>query len=109
MGVSIRTNGHWREPVAFCELPEAVKADFDYVSGDDILTDRFICYRGHWYDTAEFCRIHAMGEHDPHALRPEAGSPLDAWAGYQCDSFSAGIVIRYDADCERIQIGTYCG
>ena len=108
MGVSIRTNGHWREPSAFCELPEAVQADFGYVEGEEQFSPRFVRYCGCWYDTHEFIRVHACSESDPHAMRPEAGSPFAAWAGYQSDSFFSGTVIRYDEEeGERIQIGRY--
>lgn len=107
MTLSIRTNNHWREPVPFFELPESVRSDFDYVDEEEQYSDRFVCYRNHWYDLHEFFRIHAMSGSDPHAMRPEAGSPFDAWTGYQSDSFFSGIVIRYSEDFEQIQIGTY--
>ena len=105
--LTIRTNNHWHDLSSFYDLPESARSDFYYVDVEDHQNPRFVCYRGFWYDTHEFIRIHAMSNSDPHAMRPEADSPFDAWTGYQSDSFFSGVVLRYDNEFERIQIGRY--
>ena len=107
--LTIRTNNHWREPVSFYEMPKVAREQFDYVDNDsDRYGPRFFEYRGCWYDTGEFFRIHAMSSSDPHAMRAPEDSPFHAWTGYQSDSFFSGVLIRYSEDFESIQVATYC-
>lgn len=106
--MTVKTNGHWREPVSFHDLPEYARSDFDYIEGEDRFSPRLFHYLGCWYDLCEFFRVRAAGPHDPHALRPKAGSPLAAWQGYQSDSYFSGVLVRYSDDFESIQVGRYC-
>lgn len=68
------------------DLPHAARAEFDYVTGEDMFTPRMFEYRGAWYDTHEFERagddVHALG--------------FNAW---QTESaFSAVVVSHFDRE-----------
>lgn len=99
--VTIKTNGHWYTPLAWCDLPKKQREWFDYVTGEDQYSPRFVKYRRVWYDLGEFTCI------------SEAFSPaqdrtgMDAWHGAQGDSHFSGVLCRYAADFERVQMGTY--
>lgn len=88
----IIANNHWRDFIYGCDLPESVRADFDYMDSQDLDDANFIKYRGHWYHLGEFMHSSEM--------------PPD-WHGYASDSFFSGVLIRISDDCEQYQIATY--
>lgn len=99
--MDIKTNNHWRPFLYGCELPDKVRADFDYIDADEIDGHDFIKYRGRYYDSGEFMRIDRATA--PHPQRPN----WEEWHGYQSDSFFSGILIRFSKDGEAYQIATY--
>lgn len=103
--MKITTNNVPRDPVAFCDLPEAVRPDFDYVDADDY-SERFVLYRGSWYDLNEFQRITRHDSNHGWAYMVEGGSDLLAWDGIQTDTYFSGVVCRYVDGGERVVIGS---
>lgn len=53
---------------------------------------RFFNYKNAWFDTCEFMRT---------------PSALNAWDGYQSDTFFSGTLVRYVDDFERVIVGRY--
>lgn len=95
--ITIKTDHKWRAPIYGYELTKKERAEFDYLSDEEIETRSFVRYRRATYDLGEFMTTHGMPEFNP----------LRKWHGYISDSFFSGVVIRYDQDCEQIQIGTF--
>lgn len=93
--VTITTNGHWRELQAACEFTaaELEHCGLDYIKDDEIYSPRLFRFRGWIYDIREFFVI---SETFP-----------GGWHGHQSDSYFSGVVVRYDNDYERIQVGSY--
>jgi hypothetical protein len=104
--VKITTNYHWRELVAFDQLPVEARKDFDYVTGEDEFSPRFVQYRNRWYDTT-----------DCDGLARNIG--ITDWDLYQSDSFYSGVVFRWPVieddrgrvetryDYDSVVVGTY--
>lgn len=88
--MKITTNNQPRELVAFEDLPESERENFDYVAGKGRFVPRFFCYRGAWYDVGEFVR-----------------AEIASWDGVQSDTYFSGVLIRYVDDCERVIVGRY--
>ena len=93
MATSIKTNRQWREPTCWLGLPAKVQADFDYLSEDEKIDERFVCYRGWWYDVYDTMRA------------PESLAIL-GWDSYSGDSYFSGVLFRLDND-GRVMCGTY--
>ena len=94
--MNIITNNHWHNFLYGYELPESVRADFDYIDSDEFDAHDFIKYRGSYYDSGEFMRV------------PEsANDGMDKWHGYHSDSYFSGVLVRFSDDCEQYQIATY--
>ena len=94
MSITIVTNNVPREIVAFYELPDTAREDFDYVTGEDQYSPRFVRYLGEWYDVNEF------------SVAPVT-APFNKWHGVQSDSFFSGVLIRYSEDFETVVVGRY--
>jgi len=94
--MNIISNYQYRNFLYGYELPEKIRADFDYV--DDIDSASFIKYRGQYYSIDDFMVIQTG---------PNAISEFAEWHGYYSDSFFSGILIRLSDDHEQYQIATY--
>jgi hypothetical protein len=97
--VRIITNNHARELVSFEQLPESARSDFDYVTGEDQWSPRFVQYRGSWYDTS-----------DCDGLASNVG--ITGWDLYASDSFFSGVLFRWpdidgSIDYESVVVGLY--
>lgn len=91
--LDITTNQHVRPLRALLDLPEADRADFDYIEGEDQYAPRLVRYRGSWWDTLDT-------EQTPDALRALG---FDGWAS---TSFWDGVAFRYwDADGNALDGG----
>lgn len=109
MSYSLRTNNKPHPLVSFFDLPKRARADFDYVDEDDHYSERFVMYRGQWYDThdtqqiePDSGRVHRMGW----AMRVHPGEPLarfDAWIG---DSYFSGVAFRFVDDGDAVVCAT---
>lgn len=77
----ITTNGHARELLGYCELPDTARGEFAYYMGplddtnDEHYSPRFFQYRGAWYDSHEFQR----SGHDLKALGYDAVQTQSYW------------------------------
>jgi hypothetical protein len=96
----IITNWKPRALVAWCDLPESARADFDYVDAEDY-SSRFFHYRGTWYDAHDAQRIepdsgraHPMGW----AMRVHPGSPLNLFDAVASDTYFSGTLWRFTDD-----------
>ena len=79
----VKSNNHERDLLAWDQLPESVREDFDYVTGEDRSSPRFVEYLGSWYDTS-----------DTEGLAPADLASL-GWSTYLTDSFFSGVVFRH--------------
>lgn len=88
--LQITTNNRERELVAFHDLPAKVAArDYDYVTGEDRHSPRFVKYRGEWYDTGDMLSTRELQHCDGTA------DLARTWHAYQSDTYFSGIVVRY--------------
>ena len=97
--MKIISNNHWHNFLYGYELPESVRADFDYL--DDISEGTFLKYRGRYYDLSEFSAI--SGTIAPHPQRPGWGN----YDAYMSDSFFSGVLLKLSDDNEQYQIATF--
>lgn len=101
METTVVTNGHARPLLAYVDLPEAARPQFDYLdTGDssDRYALRFVKYRGSWYDVHEFESIHRTDSSTPFAFRVAEDSPLASWNGAQTQSVWDAIVMKWALD-----------
>jgi len=104
--MNIITNNKPRPLACLAELPDNVRADFDYVENYD-LSYRFVQYLGHWYDVldAQFITREArypMGW----AMVVCETSPLASWHSIVSETFFSGVLFRLVGDDEVI-VGRY--
>lgn len=83
MALRVTTNNHERPLLAWEELPESERDDFDYVTGEDRLSPRFVKYRESWWDTS-----------DTEGMAPDSLRAL-GWDTYLTTSFFDGLVFRW--------------
>ena len=94
--MNIITNNHQRQMACLAELPDNVRADFDYVAKDDDYTARFVQYLGHWYDV-----------YDSQSVTRELGfDQFKGWDGIVSETFFSGVLFRFVGDDEVI-VGRY--
>lgn len=79
----------------FDDLPTKVREDFDYVPADERQSDRFVQYRGSWYDTGDVERITVEPNHQAFGFNVPKGDPLAQWDGIWSESHWSGVVFRY--------------
>jgi hypothetical protein len=78
------------------ELPDNVRADFDYVAKDGDHTARFVQYKGAWYDVL-----------DAQFITRELGSDqFKGWDGIVSETYFSGVLFRFVGDDEVI-VGRY--
>lgn len=91
--MKIVTNNQPRYMISFIELPEKVKADFDYVEEDEQYSDRFVCYRGGWYDVFEMTTINGIAS-------------LDGWDAHMGETYFSGVLVKL-SDEDQVIMGRY--
>lgn len=79
------------------EMPEKLRADFDYIESDEFDCHDFFVYKGYWYDLSDFMRI------DNSEGTREGWEKFD---GYHSDSFFSGILVKVLND-ETVLVATY--
>lgn len=92
--MKVITNNKPRKMLYGYELPESVKADFDYLDREEMEFRDFIFYRGNYYDIGEFMSTAGIEE-----LK-------ESWTGYSSDSYFSGVVIKM-VDCDSVICGRY--
>lgn len=96
--MKITTNNARRELLALFQLPEKDRLEFDYVKGDDIYCNRFVKYKGVWYDVQ-----------DTMAVLPErypCMQPFKGWDSYIDETFFSGVLFKWGAD-DTVIVGSY--
>lgn len=79
------------------ELPAKLRADFDYMTEEELSSADFMVYKNQWYDLGEFMRVPENSE-----------LAKQGWQGYASDSFFSGVVIKYDGLAnDRVIVGRY--
>jgi len=92
--VNIITNNHQRQMACLLDLPDNVRADFDYV--EDEFDARLVQYKGTWYDV-----------YDSQNITRELGfDQFKGWDGIVSDTYFSGVVFRLVGDDEVI-VGRY--
>lgn len=106
--IKIVTDGKPRELKCFMDLTERERADFDYIDEDDFYSQRFVKYKGRWYDVDDTQRIVTWprGVLCDFAVNP--GSPFAGWSCIDSESFFSGVLFRYTKDYENVVCGSYC-
>lgn len=81
------------------ELSDKERADFDYLSPEELDARDFVRYKGCIYDTGEFMRVAST----------VANCQREGWEkfdGYFSDSFFSGVLIKY-IDSDNCIMATY--
>ena len=95
--MQIITNNKARPLQSFYDLPEKVRADFDYLTHDyERFDPRFVQYKGWWYDVADSQFVHQSLGFDQ----------FKGWNGVQSDSFFSGVLFKFINDYDVI-VGRY--
>lgn len=96
--LTIQTDNKYRNTLYGYELTAKERAEFDYLTDDEVSEHSFFRYKGKCYDLGEFMRCELNG------ACPEEWSK---WDGYYSDSYFSGILVKYSRDYEQIKIATY--
>lgn len=110
--LTITTNNKPYPLVCFHELPPTVMLDFDYIDDeDDMHTERFVKYRGHWYDTRDVQGITVSPFRDQPigwAMNVEPDHPFAEWNAVISDSYFSGVLFKFvGEDLDQVVCGTY--
>jgi hypothetical protein len=108
--LKIRTNNLPRDLVPFHALPEKARKDFDYLDEDEQNTDRFVNYKGEWYDTLDTQAIRVSNSHDlpmGWAMYVNAEDQLAKWDAIISDSYFSGVLFRFSQDYDQVVCATY--
>lgn len=94
MKYKVKTNNVPRPILYGCDLTEKELEDFDYYTGQELLNQRFLRYKGWVYDMGDFLSVTTLRDPD---------QPLKDWEGYFEETYCSGIVIRhpFDPTCGR--------
>lgn len=105
--MQIITNWQARPLQCLADMPEKIRADFDYI--EDEFNYRFVCYRGEWHDAHDTQRIepdngraHRMGW----AMFVHPGSPLAHFDAIESESYFSGLLYRF-VDDDSVIVGRY--
>ena len=110
--LQIVTNNVPRDVVTWHDVPEKIaKSDFDYVPEDDRYSERFVCYRGWWYDLGDMQAIKRWPNNPPVIdgnVRVNDDSPFAKWDMVHGDSYFSGVLFRYVNDgFDQVVCATY--
>jgi hypothetical protein len=95
MGLTIRTNSHWRQFVYRYDVPKNVLAN-QFGWQDPEIVDGFFCYRRVWYHLDQFMHCEPSGD-----------LATLGWQGFAGDSVFSGVAIRVSNDGEVYQVAHY--
>ena len=77
--ITITTNNRPRALVWWHDLPTSVQKDFDYLDDNERCQERFVQYKGWWYDV-----------YDTMTVRTFKG-----WDSYEPQGFFCGVLFRF--------------
>ena len=110
--LTVTTNYKPYQLVSFHDLPPKVMIDFDYIEDeDDMHTDRFVKYKGAWYDTLDAQEIRVSNDHD----RPMGWAMYVAtdhlfadWNAVVSETFFSGVLFKFiNDDYDHVICGSY--
>ena len=105
--MNIITNNHQRQMACLAELPDNVRAEFDYVREDGDYTARFVRYLGHWYDVLDAQFITREARYPTGwAMVVDETSSLASWHMIVSETYFSGVLFRFVGDDEVI-VGRY--
>ena len=98
MGYALTSN--FKHYPLFCkaDLPPRAAEDFDYVDNDDY-SNRFVCYRGTWYDVSDSQAIRPINARRElpvgwsYPVHP--GEPLARFDCIITESYFSGVAFKY--------------
>jgi len=91
MTITVITNHQFRNMIYGYDLTPKQRAEFNYMTDDELNSHDFFEYRGVIYDPSEFTL-------PPSELQKD-------WDGIHTDTFFSGVLIKYSSDMEQVKIG----
>jgi hypothetical protein len=105
--VNIITNNKPRQMACLAELPDNVRAEFDYVNEDERYCPRFVRYLGCWYDVLDAQFITREARYPTGwAMVVAETSPLASWHMIVSETYFSGVVFRWGAE-DTVIVGRY--
>ena len=105
--MKIITNNQPRNLVTFHDLTLRDQKDFDYVTDDAQYENRFVNYKGSWYDIYDTQRISVnVGQFMGWTMAVDKDSPLIKWNAIVSETFFSGVLFRF-TDEDQIVCGRY--
>lgn len=108
--MEIKTDNRPRPLVSFHDLPPKVMLDFDYIDDEnDMHSDRFVQYKGAWYDTLDTQAIRVskdcpMGW----AMVVAPDHPFADWHAIVSETFFSGVLFKFvNDDYDHVVVGRY--
>ena len=95
--LTIKTDNKYRNTLYGYELTAKERAEFDYLTNEQVAERSFFRYKGNCYALGEFMRCNLNGS------SPEWAE----WDGYSSDTAFSGVLVKYSADFEQVKIATY--
>lgn len=92
--ITIVTNRIPRQLMAKFQLPAKALKDFDYVKEEDSYTERFVKYRGCWYDVHDTMNVGHL-------------EAFKGWDSYISDTYFSGVLFKLTADHDYVICGRY--
>lgn len=95
--MKVTTNNIPRPMVCLADLPAKTQLDFDYVREQGDYSERFVQYKGCWYDV-----------YDSQSVTRELGfNQFKGWHGVVSDSFFSGVLFKLVDDGDSVIVGSY--
>ena len=108
--MKITTNNKPRQMVSFFDLPLKAQSDFDYIEGDDKYPNRFVSYKGNFYDVYDTQRIEidtgTNGRFMGHCVTCSPDSILAKWDSVISESAWSGMLFKLTED-DGVVCGSY--
>jgi hypothetical protein len=110
----VTTNNHIRPLHSWVDLDEKRQDWFDYLNEEQLYDDRFVKYRGEWYDVMDTQRLQVLSSdpdvrtpHQPFGFSVYDTNPLARWDSIATESFYSGIVFRWPTEEEVYRYDLY--
>lgn len=95
--LTITTNNQFRGIFYGFELTAKERAEFDYLTDEEMDGRVFFRYKKQTYDLGEFMRCNING----------ASPEWSNWDGYFADSAFSGILVKYSQDFDHVKVASY--